>query len=116
MPRFVILAHDHPNLHWDLMLETNNVLATWRLAQPPHAGDIDAIGLPDHRLMYLDYEGPVSGNRGNVQRWDVGTYIDEADSRPDLRSYFVEGARIRGHVKLERLSDDEWRFRYTAHV
>ena len=81
MPRFVILEHDHPTLHWDLMLEDGAALKTWRLPQPPGqeaSGDetrvADAVALPDHRLMYLDYEGPVSGDRGHVKRWDAGTY------------------------------------------
>ena len=33
--RFVILTHDHPFLHWDLMLEADGVLRTWRLLQEP---------------------------------------------------------------------------------
>ena len=35
MPRFVILEHDYPELHWDLMLETAGALRTWRLLRPP---------------------------------------------------------------------------------
>ena len=38
MPRFVILEHDHPRLHWDLMLQTGDALRTWRLASPPTRG------------------------------------------------------------------------------
>lgn len=57
------------------MLEHEGVLRTWRLAQPPDTpGHIAAEALPDHRLAYLDYEGPVSGDRGTVERWDAGTY------------------------------------------
>ncbi len=75
MPRFVVLTHDHPFLHWDLMLEQADALRTWRLKQPPDTqGPIAAEALPDHRLAYLDYEGPVSGDRGTVTRWDAGTY------------------------------------------
>jgi hypothetical protein len=75
MSRYVILMHDHPFLHWDLMLEDGNVLRTWRLLQVPAAGrTAKAEQLADHRLAYLDYEGPVSGGRGNVARWDHGTY------------------------------------------
>jgi hypothetical protein len=75
MPRFVVLTHDHPFLHWDLMLEQGGALRTWRLKKPPDAqGRIAAEALPDHRLAYLDYEGPVSGGRGTVERWDAGTY------------------------------------------
>ncbi|MCS7047501.1 MAG: hypothetical protein NZO58_14185, partial [Gemmataceae bacterium] len=74
MPRYVILEHDHPALHWDFMLERGDVLRTWRLPAPPSIGKIAAQALADHRRAYLDYEGPVSGNRGTVRRWDAGTY------------------------------------------
>ena len=75
MPRFVVLEHDSPRgRHWDLMLERGQVLATWALAQPPDAdGPLAARRLFDHRLAYLDYEGPVSGRRGRVSCWDRGT-------------------------------------------
>ena len=43
MRRFVILEHDHPKLHLDLMLEAGDVLQTWRLAGAPSPGrSIDA--------------------------------------------------------------------------
>ncbi len=28
----------------------------------------DAVRLPDHRRLYLDYEGPLTNNRGSVRR------------------------------------------------
>src|ERR1022692_2322126 len=109
MPRFVILEHDHPTLHWDLMLEADGVLQTWRLAQPPAvAGPIAATAVADHRLMYLDYEGPVSGNRGNVCRWDAGTYTEEMDSQPDARRCWLEGTRVRGRLRLKRTHGSAW--------
>src|ERR1700730_7618701 len=79
MPRFVILQHDHPELHWDLMLQAGETLRTWRLAKAPELpGEaIVASAIGDHRPMYLDYEGPVSGGRGQVIRWDQGTYEEE---------------------------------------
>ncbi len=75
MPRFVILEHDYPHLHWDLMLEDGDVLRTWRLSAPPEPGvGVDAEPSFDHRLIYLDYEGPISDGRGNVKRHDKGTF------------------------------------------
>ena len=80
MPRFVILRHEgrdpeQPSVHWDLMLESGGILRTWALAALPAAGEpITAEQLPDHRLHYLDYEGPLSGNRGSVTRWDHGSF------------------------------------------
>lgn len=80
MPRFVILLHecspgDEGGNHWDLMLEPPSrsggtvKLATWALFSEPQPGaPISAQRLPDHRELYLDYEGPISGNRGRVAR------------------------------------------------
>ncbi len=74
MPRFVILAHDWPEPHFDLLLEAGPVLRAWRLGGVPGAVPIPAEPNADHRLLYLDYEGPVSGERGTVTRWDAGTF------------------------------------------
>lgn len=109
--RFVILTHDHPVLHWDLMLEAGDALWTWRLADEPQPGlEIDADRLPDHRLMYLNYEGPVSGDRGTVSRWDAGTYARCVESAVEVRAALC-GARLQGTVALRRRSDAErWTF------
>ncbi len=81
--RFVILRHDHPTLHWDFMLETAGVLKTWRWPTP-YAGTFFAEALPDHRLEYLEYEGPVSGGRGSVRCWDRGVYEMEGPAQARL--------------------------------
>jgi len=75
MPRFVVLEHDYPDLHWDLMLESGEMLMTWSLLPQPF-GEFrcPAKRLPDHRKRYLDYEGKVSGGRGSVRRVDAGTF------------------------------------------
>jgi hypothetical protein len=75
MPRYVVLEHRWDGVHWDFMLEDGDRLRTWAIVAPITAsGDLPARALPDHRLIYLDYEGPVSGNRGIVRRWDRGVY------------------------------------------
>jgi hypothetical protein len=74
VPRFVILAHDWPTPHWDLLLEAGPVLKAWRLLAEPGAGPVPAEPNFDHRIAYLEYEGPVSGGRGTVTRWDAGTF------------------------------------------
>jgi hypothetical protein len=111
--RYVILEHDHPVLHWDLMLEAGEVLQTWRLAAPPAPGvAIEAIALGDHRLAYLDYEGPVSGNRGFVKRWDIGKFTDTTDSSIDVRHLLLSGQRVSGEVQLSKLDEAHWRFNW----
>ena len=75
MPRFVLLEHVWNGVHWDFMLEHGEVLRTWAIDAPIVAGqDLPARALPDHRRIYLDYEGEISGNRGQVRRVDTGTY------------------------------------------
>lgn len=98
--RFVILTHDHPVLHWDLMLECDGALRTWRLlTEPAEAETSPAERLADHRLAYLDYEGPVRGGRGSVTRWDAGTYEIVAESEDELR-IALHGTRLNGSATL----------------
>jgi hypothetical protein len=112
MPRFVILEHNHPTLHWDLMLEDGDSLRTWRLAQAPASANriIQATALPPHRLTYLDYEGPVSGNRGSVTRWDRGDYELLTAATVDVLLLALRGERIHGRACLTQISGDEWLF------
>jgi hypothetical protein len=103
MPRFAILEHDHPTLHWDLMLESEGKLRTWRLQTPlDKSGVIDAHELGDHRIAYLDYEGPVSGGRGNVLRWDAGIYTVNLWHAGEVRA-ILAGAKVRGVLCLRKV-------------
>lgn len=73
--RFCILLHDHPYWHWDFLLEQGEHALCWRLLRQPCCDEpIAAEQLPPHRLLYLDYEGPVSHDRGTVQRIASGTF------------------------------------------
>src|SRR5579859_7714207 len=115
MPRYVILQHDHPELHWDLMLQAGDKLRTWRLAKAPiKPGEaIEATAIGDHRLMYLDYEGPISGGRGRVVRWDQGNYEEEISGiiGSDQRVVIgLVGKRVIGKAVLERVIGTQWSF------
>lgn len=107
MPRFALLEHDHPTLHWDLLLECGAACRTWRLSAPPESGsDIRAEALPDHRLMYLDYEGPVGGDRGTVKRHDDGTFVWLTDT-PERVSILLRGTVWSGRLDLI-CAEGEW--------
>jgi hypothetical protein len=113
MPRFVVLEHDYPEVHWDLMLECGPVLRTWRLSAPPVPPQtLRAEKSFDHRAMYLEYEGPVSGGRGRVTRWDAGSYNWEnqrADDPEACGRVVFAGAVLRGAGVLEPAgSGDSW--------
>jgi hypothetical protein len=132
MPRFVLLYHECPPdyerpSHWDLMLEAGGVLRTWALMQLPrdwHAvqsrtalahpscspvaanNTVRADALGDHRLAYLDKEGPLSGNRGAVRRIDSGTYVTSTESAENWE-LTLAGALLRGSIQL-RLRSPQW--------
>jgi hypothetical protein len=111
MPRYVILEHDHPVRHWDLMLEAGDVLQTWRLTAPPAPGlPVPAEPSFDHRPVYLDYEGSVGGGRGRVTRWDAGTF-DWLAEEQDRRAVRLAGQRLRGDAVLVRGPHGEWSLR-----
>jgi hypothetical protein len=100
MPRYVILEHDHPFLHWDFLLEAGESLRTWRLAAPPQpAQTVRAEEISAHRRFYLDYEGPISGGRGSVRRWDAGTFTGEVAGPAVIVA--LEGRRLQCQARLE---------------
>lgn len=109
--RYVVLLHRNPNApwrryqqgepepsdaepgddHYDWLFESSGTLATWatRDRLPTHTdGEVAGLRLPDHRTMYLDFEGPVSGNRGSVRRVELGFFevIRSSSDRYQLRT------------------------------
>jgi hypothetical protein len=114
MPRFVILRHESSRgEHFDFMLECGGVLKTWSLPRPPAAGvEMACEALADHRLAYLDYEGPVSGERGVVSHWDCGTYTVERQSSQEW-AVTLAGDKVVGHTLLVRSADDPKRWRFS---
>lgn len=128
MPRFVLLYHECPaetprSSHCDLMLEAAGALRTWAIRELPRSWDatagpvpsgcsgegssvriastntVPAEQIPDHRLAYLDYEGPVSGDRGTVTRLDSGQYASQKESSNQW-ALELTGRIIRGQVSL----------------
>jgi hypothetical protein len=100
MPRFVVLEHVWNGVHWDFMLECGEVLRTWAVDVPIVAGkECRARALSDHRLVYLDYEGELTGQRGRVRRVDTGTYRALVWSRDRVR-VVVTGSQLVGEIDL----------------
>ncbi len=121
MPRFVILRHEMPperdrRTHFDLMLEAEGALRTWSILELPATDKlIQAEALPDHRLSYLDYEGPVSDNRGSVSRVEAGEY-EVLEESAGLMRVSLAGNVLRGNLELrqEEGSAAQWTARFQA--
>jgi hypothetical protein len=118
MRRFVLHKHsDYGPTHWDLMLETGDVLATWRVEADPLAispgRQIESTRIHDHRRAYLDYSGQVSGGRGLVARQDAGR-LSVTSCDDDLWRFELGGSVLQGLFELRRVADDRWMLRKNA--
>jgi hypothetical protein len=111
--RFVILTHDWPFPHWDFLAESGGALRAWRLLAEPTA-DTDILAEPnfDHRLFYLEYEGPLSGGRGSVSRWDSGS-CEWLANESDRVEISLRGSKLTGRAVIRSVGS-AWALRVTA--
>jgi len=124
MARFVLLEHDtrtaagvpsaERGVHWDLLVEIPGqaLIPTWRLAANPLTtpGPIPALRIKDHRRMYLEYEGPVSGDRGCLRRVEAGQG-EQAMIAGETLLVHLTGQELRGWFEVVRQADGRTVFR-----
>ncbi|MBN2376610.1 MAG: hypothetical protein JXD22_09420 [Sedimentisphaerales bacterium] len=119
MPEFVIQQHQPPHpqhLHWDLMLRTNTVLATWQITEPPEnwpKKTINCTKIFDHRLKYLTYQGPLSDNRGHVKIVAAGQY-QSLQITENLWQLTLTGDNINGELILQLQNQDQWQMTFSG--
>lgn len=117
---FVIQKHQASHLHYDLRLESDNVLKSWAIPKGPSLKPNEkrlAMMVEDHPLEYQDFEGVIpKGNygAGNVIIWDKGNYIlrdsrkNFADSLKEGKITFVlNGEKLKGEFALVRIKNNE---------
>jgi len=86
--------------HYDLMLSPPGVGRLWTWAIPvdplcqPLTFECEAERLPDHRRIYLDYQGPISGDRGQVRQAAKGTFeiVVWSEQQVEVRLWLDEAA------------------------
>jgi hypothetical protein len=119
--RFVVLEHDWPSPHFDLMIDDGQErLRTFALDRLPD-NTSEPVLVPElarHRRSYLDYEGPVSGGRGSVRRIDAGR-ATLSQTSPERLRVVLAGVRFNGTISLERTTDQSprgpvWRLIYQS--
>jgi hypothetical protein len=111
--RYAVLWHaavDEP--HFDFLVETRpgSDLATWRVTAWPVIGAADATRLKDHRRIYLDYEGDLSGHRGRVERIDGGSCQLEIG---EDAVWTIRGVHGPTAIILRQISGDQWNIEFS---
>jgi len=111
----VILRHQLPDgsVHYDWLLAVDEPpkknLLSWRCVKRPDfipvGGGVRVERMADHRPIYLEYEGPISADRGSVERLAEGWWspIGEMDVATKSLSLAVEwlGGLLREHWVID---------------
>lgn len=115
-----MLRHAMPDggEHLDWMIERPDAgrgLISFRLAVGTDLTNpeiVDAERISDHRREYLVYEGPISGDRGRVERVAEFRVVSLAESEVGLRVVLEEigGGGRRMEWIGERQVGPRWRF------
>ena len=121
MPQTVILQHQLPNgdSHFDWMIDQPHLLTEHRLLtfrceiRPdflPRNGMIAQM-LPDHRKVYLTYEGHLTDNRGSVTRVAQGTIeiVERTEQSMQMQVQWPSSNQIIEGTCIES-SSSSWRF------
>jgi len=107
MPKFSILKHIlGEESHYDLLFEKGNKLAAFRITSPIFSTPQSAIQNFDHRKIYLNYQGPISKNRGIVKMWDKGNY----DIKKEIKNLLViklSGKKSKATITLKLKSAEQ---------
>lgn len=107
--RFVVLRHTlRTGSHFDLMIENADRLSTWKFEDFPGKSIAEpqpAARLAEHRPIYLDYEGPVSNDRGDVVRQDSGGCRARVLTDDHWTVDFY-GVRLKGTFELRRSTSE----------
>ena len=115
MLNFVIQKHTKQGepTHWDLMLEQDNVLKTYRLNLPPEdiaQNPAAAAAINDHQKRFLTYEGPVNKGLGQVKIADKGTYKSLKQTK-DQWDLILHGQILKGTYQLIQAPNQTWSFK-----
>jgi bifunctional non-homologous end joining protein LigD len=113
--RFVVHEHNATRLHYDLRLEIGGALKSWAVPKGPSMNPADkrlAVMVPDHELVYIDFEGIIpEGNygAGPVVVWDAGefipldTYNPEETLKTGKLSFELKGKKLKGAFALAQM-------------
>jgi hypothetical protein len=125
--RFVLQRHDTTQIHWDLRIDANGILYTWRMYQLPSVNPLRVVSVclegQDNSKDMLG-EGVISeASPTQVEEfgWVMPLGVSSQSQAQDFQAQFragrielwIEGSRLRGGFVLEGRGE-RWRIRKLA--
>ncbi|MEM7244130.1 MAG: DNA ligase D [Acidobacteriota bacterium] len=122
---FVVQQHDARNMHWDLRLEVDGVLASWAIPKGPTLDPSDkrlAVRTEDHPMEYMTFEGVIPEGEygaGAMIVWDSGSYriVDGLSPAEGMETgkldLLMRGVKLSGRfalVRTKQAGEKHWLF------
>jgi DNA ligase D-like protein (predicted 3'-phosphoesterase) len=111
--RFVVQLHDATTLHFDLRVQSGDVLRSWAVPKGPSLDPAVrrlAVPVEDHELSAGEFEGVHEGQRrgsGAVIIWDEGPAEVTRDD-PGHLALRLHGSKLAGGFALTRTGERRW--------
>jgi DNA ligase D-like protein (predicted 3'-phosphoesterase) len=111
--RFVVQLHDATRLHYDLRVQSGEVLRSWAVPKGPSLDPAIrrlAVPVEDHAMSAGDFEGVHSGQArgtGAVIIWDEGT-AEIIRDQPGHLSLVLHGHKLSGGFGLTQTGEQRW--------
>ncbi len=113
MPRFVVQLHDATTLHFDLRLQSGDVLRSWAVPKGPSldpAARRLAVPVDDHSISAGEFEGvheQAARGTGAVIIWDEGE-AEILRQEPNHLSFVLHGEKLHGRFGLTKTGPHSW--------
>lgn len=72
--------------------------------------EFEAVQMPEHRALYLEYEGPLSGARGDVVRVAAGLARVDIWNEDEMKVTLEAAGKKARVLTGVRLNENLWRF------
>ena len=99
--------------HYDFLIKKNDILQCWQFSSIANIEIGELIfckKIFDHRLKYLNYQGPISNNRGKVQIIQNG-FLEIIIQEDNLVRFRIDSELLNGNFEIRKIQSEAWEFK-----
>ncbi len=115
--KFIILYHfGIDETHYDLMLEAEGSLDSWRIPEKNfkqllNGETIEVISIKPHNKKYLNFEGELTDGKGSVKIYDKGTTSYKRNENIQF-DVLIFGSEISGKLIFKKLENNAFNLNF----